>query len=69
MILFFMHGKLIRHYPKKLTKNFQDNNLSLQSKKVSNTEEGKELEFLDMLHKIKSSEKMDLKQILPSTCL
>ena len=48
---------------KELTKKFQDHNLSLQFKKVSNTEEGKELEFLDILHKIKSSEKKkDLKQ-------
>ena len=47
---------------KELTKKFQDHNLSLQFKKVSNTEEEKELEFLDILHKVKSSEKNDLKQ-------
>ena len=48
---------------KELTKKFQDHNLSLQFKKVSNTEEGKELEFLDILHKIKSSEKNGFKTV------
>ena len=48
---------------KELTKKFQDHNLSLQFKKVSNIEEGKELEFLDILHKKKSSEKNGFKTV------
>ena len=39
-----------------LTKKFQTYDLNLQFKKVSTTEEGKEQEFLDILHKINSSE-------------
>ena len=42
---------------KELSEKFQTHELSLQFKKISTTEEGKELEFLDILHKIKSSEK------------
>ena len=39
-----------------LTKKFQSHDLNLQFKKISNTEEGKQLEFLDILHIINSSE-------------
>ena len=48
---------------KELTKKFQAHNLSLQLKKDSTTEEGKELEFLDILHKIKSSERYGFKTV------
>ena len=48
---------------KELTEKFQTHELSLQFKKISTTEEGKELEFLDILHKIKSSEKNGFKTI------
>ena len=45
------------------TKKFQTHDLSLQFEKVSTTEEGKELEFLDILHKIKSSEINEFKTV------
>ena len=51
-----MLGKQIKHNSTRTHKKSQIHNLSLQFRKASTTKEGKELEFLDILHKIKSSE-------------